>query len=402
MTTALMKRAHEARTKAEMDIRAILDKAADEKRATTPEEDHAIEQLDAESRQLNDRLGQLIEEHQRSADLDDTLRKFGAPADADAPEARNIEQELRELADGKRRSVHVMPEQRDLTKGSSTAGGNTVPTSFYNQLQEHMIESSGILRAGPTILNTASGENIEVPVTTSFSSGALISEGGTLTESDPAFGKRTLGAFKYGMSVQLSRELVDDTGVDLLGFLARQAGRAVGNALGVHLATGDGSSKPSGIVTTSTLGVTGATSVSGVFTADDLIDLEYSVIAPYRNSTSCAWIMRDATVAKVRKLKDTTNQYIWQPSLQVGSPDVLLGKPIYTDPNIAATATSAKSVIFGDISAYWVRLAGGVRFERSDEFAFQNDLVTFRCVIRGDGLLADQTGAVKHFIGGAS
>ena len=79
-----------------------------------------------------------------------------------------------------------------------------------------------------------------------------------------------------------------------------------------------------------------------------------------------------------------------------------LGKPVVIEPNIAATALSAKSVLFGDMSAYFVRLAGGVRFERSDEFAFQNDLVTFRAILRGDGILGDQTGAVKHFVGNAA
>ena len=78
--------------------------------------------------------------------------------------------------------------------------------------------------------------------------------------------------------------------------------------------------------------------------ADELIDLYYSVIAPYRNSTSCAWIMRDATLARVRKLKGSDNNYLWQPGLQAGSPDLLLGKPVYTAPNVAAVATSAKSV----------------------------------------------------------
>jgi HK97 family phage major capsid protein len=188
-----------------------------------------------------------------------------------------------------------------------------------------------------------------------------------------------------------------------LGYLARQAGRAVGNALGTDLVTGNASSKPSGIVQTATTGVTGATTgASGAFTADELIDLYYSVISPYRASTSCAWIMRDATVARVRKLKGSDNNYLWQPGLTVGAPDLLLGKPVYTDPNVAAVATSAKSVIFGDIAAYHVRLAGGVRFERSDDFAFQSDLVTFRAIVRGDGILADQTGAVKVFVGAAT
>ncbi len=112
--------------------------------------------------------------------------------------------------------------------------------------------------------------------------------------------------------------------------------------------------------------------------------------------------MDDATAAVARKLKGSDGHYLWQPSLQLGAPDSLLGKPVHTDPNVATVATTARSVAFGDISAYWVRLAGGVRFERSDEFAFSSDLVTFKCVVRGDGILTDQTGAVKYFAGGAT
>jgi HK97 family phage major capsid protein len=73
-----------------------------------------------------------------------------------------------------------------------------------------------------------------------------------------------------------------------------------------------------------------------------------------------------------------------------------------TDPNIAAVGLSAKSVVFGDLAAYFVRVVNGVRFEQSLDYAFNADLVTFRCIIRADGILVDQTGAVKHFIGGAT
>jgi len=202
--------------------------------------------------------------------------------------------------------------------------------------------------------------------------------------------------------LQASSELLSDTGVDLEGYLAMQAGRALGNAFGVHAITGDGSSKPTGIVTSASTGKTGGTGVAGAFTADDLIDLYYSVIAPYRNSTSCGWMMRDASLGAARKLKDSTGQYLWQPSIQVGAPDTLLGKPVHTDPNVAAIGTTAKSVVFGDFSAYFVRMAGGVRFERSDDYAFNSDLTTFRAIIRADGLTVDQTGALKVFAGAAT
>jgi HK97 family phage major capsid protein len=166
--------------------------------------------------------------------------------------------------------------------------------------------------------------------------------------------------------------------------------------------TGTGSSQPAGIITGASAGVTGSASVAGAFSADNLIDLFYSVISPYRNSNKAAWLMRDATVGAARKLKGSDNNYLWQPGLQVGSPDTLLGKPVLTDPNVAAVGLSAKSVAFGDIGAYHTRIAGGVRFERSDEYAFNTDLVTFRAIVRGDGILADQTGAVKVFTGNAA
>lgn len=402
MSNPLIKRVHEQRLRVELEIRSIIDAAGEEKRELSADEEANIERLDAESRSLSERLSDLLEAEDRTREIDEAYARYGKPAEPEAEGAPDVDRELREFLRGDRREFVAKPERRDLTKGTATAGGNTVPTSFYDQMWEHMIEVSGVLQAGPTVLNTASGENIEVPVTTAHSSAALTSEAAAISESDPAFAKRTLGAYKYAVLIQVSRELVDDSGVDLLGYLARQAGRACGNALGTHLVTGTGSSQPAGIVTGSTLGVTGSASVSGAFTADNLIDLHYSVIAPYRSSPSCAWLMRDTTLGAVRKLKDSQNQYLWQPSLVLGAPDTLLAKPVYTDPNVAAVALSAKSVAFGDVAAYFVRLAGGVRFERSDEYAFNADLVTFRAVVRGDGILADQTGAVKHFIGNAA
>jgi HK97 family phage major capsid protein len=113
-------------------------------------------------------------------------------------------------------------------------------------------------------------------------------------------------------------------------------------------------------------------------------------------------MMADSSIANARKLKDTTGQYIWQPGLQAGVPDTILGKPVLTEPNVAAVGLSNKSVIFGDMSQYFVRLAGGIRFERSDDYAFNTDLVTFRALMRADGALVDLTGAVKTFAGGAS
>lgn len=397
-------RLREQRANTWEQAKALLDAAAAENRDLSAEEQASYDKMNSDLDSIAERVHSIEEQEKRNAEMDAAFDSLSKGPKAPAAPAAN--DELRSFLRGEKRTFEVNPDGpvnfRDLTKGTATAGGNTVPTAFYDKLVAHMIEVSGILSAGPTVLQTASGENFEVPTTTAHSTGALVAEAAAISESDPAFAKRTLGAYKYGVLIQVARELIEDTGVDLEGYLSMQAGRAVGNAFGAHLATGDGSAKPSGIVTGSSLGVTGGAGVTGAFTADNLIDLFYSVIAPYRNSPSAGWLMKDATIGAVRKLKGSDNNYLWQPGLQIGAADLLLGKPVHSDPNIAATGLGAKSVLFGDISSYFVRLAGGVRFERSDEFAFNSDLVTFRCLVRGDGVLVDQTGAVKHFIGNAA
>lgn len=385
--------------------KALLDAAEAAKRDLTAEENVSYERMNADLDALDARVQQIAEREQRNADAEAAFAAISARPQERATGGgeSGAMADVRAFLKGERRELTIERDVkfRDLTKGTASSGGSTVPTTFYGQLVEHMIANSGVMRANPTVLETASGENIEIPVTTSHSTAALFEENAEIDKSDPAFAKRALGAYKYGVIIQAPRELVEDTGVDLEGYLARQCGRALGNAFGTDLVVGNASSKPSGVFQTSTLGVTGATSVAGAFTADNLIDLYYSVIESYRGSNSAAWLMRDASIASARKLKDSTNQYLWMPGL-AGTPDTIMGKPVVSDPNVAAIATSAKSIAFGDFSAYFVRIAGGIRFERSVDFAFNTDQITFKAVLRGDGLLVDQTGAIKHFIGGAS
>ncbi|MCZ7413073.1 phage major capsid protein [Streptomyces sp. WMMC897] len=399
--------------------KALADKAAEENRTFSGEEEASWTAMNSELDALDRRIKAVIEGEQRAKDAEDAMSRLrGEPRGKEQPKGgpgTGGGEELRAFLRGEGpRAFDVRPDGpvsfRDLSKATSGAGGATVPTSFYDRLVSHMIETSSILQAGATVLNTASGEVLQVPKTTAHSSAGIVSEAATISESDPAFGQVALGAYKYGTMIQISRELLTDTGVDLEGYLSMQAGRALGNAFGAHAISGDGSGKPRGILTDATAGATGPTGVTGGFGsqstagqgADLLIELFHSVIAPYRASSSCRWIMNDGTAGTIRKIKTTEGQYIWQPSVIAGTPDTILGKPVLTDPNVPDVALSAESVIFGDMSQYFVRLAGGVRFERSDEFAFNSDLVTFRALMRADSALVDLTGAVKTFTGGAS
>lgn len=387
----------EARAKAWDEAKGLLDAAAAEKRDLTAEENQKygriMEDLDARAATIEG-IKAVADREERAAEA---MRGFEKQARADvaAPVVDEAEV-IRSLARGEVRS-HMF-EKRDVTKGST---GAPVPTSFYDRIVE-LARFVGPMLETSTIINTAGGENLQIPSQATYSTGTVSSEAAAIGESDPTFNAfKTLGAYKYSFLTQISREMLEDAGVDILGFLASQTGNALGYAVNGALTTGTGTTQPTGIVTVAGSGVTGGTGVSGAFTADNLIDLVYSIDTAGRRLPGAGWQMNAKSIAAVRKLKDSAGQYLFSPSLSADARDLLLGYPIYENPAIADAATTAKSVIFGNLPSYFVRQAGGIRLDRSDDFAFQNDLVTFRATVRLDGNLI-QTSHVKYFAGGAS
>jgi HK97 family phage major capsid protein len=413
-------RLREARAGIWEQAKTVADRAADENRAFSAEEQGTWDALNEELNKYDARIKSAIDTEQRNKDAEDAFNRLsgkpvvpGQRGDGGGGDTTN--DELRAFLTGDRgRYYDVLPQGRTdfrtLSKLTAGAGANTVPTSFYDRLIAHLIETSGVMQTNPTVLNTTSGENIQVPKTTAHSSATIVTEGAAIAASDPAFGPMTPGAYKYGTLIQVSRELLSDTGVDLEGYLAMQAGRALGNAFGAHMITGTGTAQPTGVVTAASVGVTGPTGTAAGFGnqatvgqgADLLIQLFYSVIAPYRNSPSAAWLVKDSTMGTLRQIKSTTGDYLVQGGIAGPTGESILGKPVYTDPNVAAPGVSTKSVVFGDFTQYFVRIAGGVRFERSDDYAFNTDLVTFRALLRGDATLVDLTGAVKVFVHSAT
>lgn len=388
----------EQRKNIEAQMRALLDSAEKEERSLSAEETEQFEKMSSDMDSLRKQADSLVQAEERTRAAGDALEKAGVKGNEERGAERDVETQLRSFLKGETRSFEgfgTEAETRALSTGTLGAGGATVPTTFYGQLMEHAIEVATMLAGGATTWTTTSGENIDVPVTVTHPQGAQVSEGGVIPQSDPVFGKRTLGSYKYGDLIEVPKELLEDTGVDLQGYLARAAGWAIGNALGEKLIIGTGTSEPAGIVGSSTLGKT-AGSLTPTF--DDVIDLFYSVIGPYRNRPSASWVMEDTTAGYLRKLKDGNQNYIWQASVIAGTPDTIEGKPVRTDPYMPVMGANAKPLLFGDLASYVVRLVNGVRFESSEHFSFNKDVITFRALVRGDGLLMDQSGAVKHLL----
>jgi len=388
----------EARAKAWEEAKALLDSAAAEKRDLSAEENQTYDRIMADLDQRSAAMETMKAQAEREERAAEAMKGFEAqvkPAVASVPEINEAEL-IRSLARGEIRSHSF--EKRDLTKGST---GAPIPTSFYDRVIE-LARFVGPMLETSTILNTAGGENLQIPSLSAYSTGTVSAEAAAIGESDPTFNAfKTLGAYKYSFLTQISREMVEDAGVDILGFLAQQTGNALGYAVNGALTTGTGTVQPTGIVTAAGSGITGGTGVSGAFTADNLIDLVYSVDTAGRTLPGTGWQMNAQSIAAVRKLKDSAGQYLFSPSLSADARDLLLGYPIFENPAMAAPATSAKSVIFGHLPSYFARTVGGLRLDRSDDYAFQNDLITFRATMRVDGNLI-QTSHVKYFAGAAS
>ena len=389
------------------EMRELLDLADAEERALTSEEEQKFDRIAADV----DKITEEIERRERVNSLPfdgaivreaTTVEQAAAPAPEAVRDLTPGGEEYRSQFWAAMRGADAS-EYRDLTTatGGTPFGGYTVPEGFESQMYE-FARFQGAISSFATTINTTGGGDLIVPtVGSTYGTADLTTEGSAYAETDDVFGQVNLKAYKLTRLVQVSQELLQDTGVDLEGFLARSLGEALTAREEAFFAVGSGSSQPQGL-SASSVGKT-ASSASAI-TADELVDLFHSITPPYRSRPNCVWLTADSTIAAIRKLKTGVsgdNTYLWQPGLIAGQPDTLLGKPIYAHPNVAAIAASAKVVYFGDMSAMYVRRAGGTVVQRLDERYAELGLVGFIAHRRVDSKLADTT-AIKHLAMAAS
>ena len=283
------------------------------------------------------------------------------------------------------RSKAPMPQVVNaLQVGVDSEGGYLVPDEYERTLVE-ALEEENIFRKLARIIYTASGER-KIPVVASKGTANWIDEEGPYEESDDTFAQVTIGANKLGTTIKVSEELINDSVFDLEAYIAREFARRIGAREEDSFFNGDGVGKPLGILAESGGAEVGVTAASATaITADELMDLFYSLKAPYRKNA--VWVMNDATVKAVRKLKDQTGQYLWQPALTAGTPDTLLGRPVYTSAYMPAVAAGAKSIAFGDFKYYWIADRQGRSFKRLNELYAATGQIGFVGSQRVDGKL---------------
>ena len=401
MSETYLKQQVEARQEAWHEAKHLLDTAAAENRDLTAEEREKWDRLNADL----DQRASVIESVQEAEKREERIAKAAEGIERVAFESKkNTDADIiRAMARGDIRSHLFGPdaEQRDVY---TTSTGSPVPTSFYEQLillaryTGPMMDSTVVSH-----INTSGGEALQVPSVSAYSAGTAFAQGSAIGESDPVFNSFvTLSAYKYAFITQLSQELLQDSGVDILGFLAENVANGIGYSVGNKLTVGTGTVEPKGIVAAAGSGVTGATGTAGVFTAANVMDLVYAVDTSARTRPGAGFMANASTISKIRQLTSPGGFYVFSPAASADQRDLVLGYEMHENPHLASTGTGNKSLIFGDLKSYMVRIAGGgVQLDRSDEYAFNQGLVTFRAQIRVDGNLP-QTSHVKYFQGGAS
>ena len=271
-----------------------------------------------------------------------------------------------------------------LQEGTDSEGGYLVPDEFERTLVE-ALEEENVFRTLAHVIRTSSGDR-KIPVVASKGSANWVDEEGAYQESDDAFSQVSIGAYKLGTMIKVSEELLADSVFDLEAYISKEFARRIGAREEESFFNGDGKGKPLGILAAAGGAEVGVTAASATaITADEVIDLFYSLKAPYRKNA--VWLLNDATVKQIRKLKDSTGQYLWQPSLVAGTPDTILGRPVKTSAFMPTAAAGAKTIAFGDFKYYWIADRQGRTFKKLSELFAATGQVGFMGIQRVDGKL---------------
>lgn len=260
------------------------------------------------------------------------------------------------------------------------------------------------IRAAATVIQTASDRNI--PIETDTGSFAYIGEEGEYGLGDPAIAREILKAWKFGGIVKVSEELLQDSAFALEPYLRDLAGRRQAKLEGTSFATGAGTSTPLGLFAAASVGgvnlsvVTGAVSATPAITGDDVIDVFHKLPASYRPRAS--FVAGDGLIKLIRKLKSTDNQYLWQPGLSAGQPDLLMNRPLLIAEGGPAPLAAAKTLVFGDLKSYVIADRLGLAMQRLNELFAANGQVGFKFTGRHDARLTDPKAIVQFKHGAAS
>ena len=395
----------EKRAKAWEAAKAFLDSKRGGDGLLSAEDTAAYEKMEQEVVDL----GKEIERLERQAAIDAELNKPVSEPITNKPNNNPDGEEKKGRATDKykktfwnaMRRKNFYDVENALQVGTDSEGGYLVPDEFEHTLVE-ALEEENFFRSIATVIRTSSGDR-KIPVVATKGTASWIDEEGAYPESDDSFGQVSIGAYKVATMLKVSDELLNDSVFDLEAYISKEFGRRIGAKEEEAFFTGDGKGKPTGIFNAEGGASDGVTTAAAGITFDDVMDLFYAVKSPYRKKA--VWVLNDTTVKALRKLKDNNGNYIWQPSVQAGQPDMILNRPYHTSAYVPEVAAGAKVMAFGDFSYYWIADRQGRSFKRLNELFAANGQVGFLASQRVDGKLvlpeAVKTMAIKGSGSGA-
>ncbi|QGT99507.1 Phage major capsid protein [Candidatus Syntrophocurvum alkaliphilum] len=376
----------EKRAKLWEETKAFLDSRRNENELLSAEDTATYEKMEAEVISL----GKEIERLERQASIELELSKATSNPIRNNPNT-NIEEKTGRATDayksafwGAMRNKVNPTVQNALQTGEDSEGGYLVPDEYEQQLIK-ALEDVNLMRNLCHVINTSHGDR-KIPVVASHGSAAWMDEAGAFEESDDSFTQVSLSAYKLGTMLKISDELLHDAFFNLESYVATEFARRIGAAEEEAFLLGDGSSKPTGLLNSAggaDVGVTAASATA--ITMDEVIDLYHSLKAPYRKNAT--FVVNDATIKAIRKLKDGQGNYIWQPSVVAGTSDTILNRPVVTSQYMPTLAAGEKTILFGDLSYYWIADRQGRTFKRLNELYAANGQVGFLAWQRLDGKL---------------
>ena len=376
------------RAKTWEQAKSFLDSRRNEKGILSAEDTQTYERMEQE---IVD-LGHEIERQER---MDALEREMAAPVNMPItakPDNGRKDEKIGRASDAYEKAFwnqvrrrDNLPEMRNaLQVGTDSEGGYLVPDSFEHTLIQ-ALEEENVVRAHAHVFTTSNGMH-KIPVVTTKGTASWIDEEGAYTESDDVFGQEHIDAHKVGTLIKVSEELLNDSAFDLESYFRAEFARRIGNKEEEAFLIGNGTGKPTGMLNVTGGAQVGVTAASATaITADELIDLFYSLKSPYRKNA--IWLMNDASIRLIRKLKDSNGQYLWQPALHEGEHDTILGKKIFTSAYAPVAAAGAKTIMFGDLSYYWIGDRQGITFKRLNERYADYGQVGFLASKRVDGKL---------------
>ena len=285
-------------------------------------------------------------------------------------------------------------EQRAGIAGLS--GGLIIPKTLASEIEVALKAYGGMFEAA-TILNTSHGGDLILPTVNDTSAKAtIVSEYDQSTKRAPSFGSVVLKAYTYRTPIiPVSQELIQDSAFDLDALLSRLLADSFSRGVNEDLTTGNGTGKPTGIVTAATACTTQAAATS--IKLDDIIDLIKSVNSAYARNGK--FMFNRNTLWELAKIKDQTGRYIWQDSTREGTPATLFGKQYVLNDDMADIGAGNASVLFGDLTKYNIRLVQSFRVIRLNELLAEYLSIGLFGFARVDGNLLDAgTNPVKKLV----